>query len=108
MLIWLSLINYRRCDKQRIKLVTYEDSITIILEVSDAGAVGNVFENLTVTPIFGCGGYINGTSGSVVSISTPDFPRPYPAELNCIYDAFVCFSYRNYYLFKVDNSNKIL
>ncbi|KAF2362992.1 CUB domain [Trinorchestia longiramus] len=73
------------CGNKRISYLTYQDSVTVHLQVSQSGVAGRGF-SLRFTPIFACGGLLTGSPGDTVDIETPEFPEPYPRDLSCFWD----------------------
>lgn len=55
------------------------------MRVSPTGAQGRGF-TFTFRPIYACGGVIEGPIGTVTSIQTPRFGKPYPVDLFCAWN----------------------
>ncbi|XP_018018493.1 cubilin [Hyalella azteca] len=73
------------CGVRAVRYLTYQDSVTVALNVSVGGAEGRGFM-LRFSPIFACGGLLRGSPGEMVDIETPLFPEPYPRDLSCAWE----------------------
>lgn len=70
----------RYCNNEVIDFRTTEDIVVIEFFVGINGASGVGFQ-LTVSPHYLCGGMID----LETPITSPDFPEPYPRDINCVW-----------------------
>ncbi|KAK7078814.1 hypothetical protein SK128_010616 [Halocaridina rubra] len=70
----------RYCNEEEIDFKTTEDIIVIEFVVGGNGASGMGFQ-LMVSPHYLCGGLVELED----PITTPDFPEPYPRDINCVW-----------------------
>jgi len=83
-----SAIKQKLCGTKKISYVTYQDFVSITLRVSENGAQGKGF-SFTVTPFYGCGGYLRGSAGSELELNSPSLSsqdgQTYPNDIFCMW-----------------------
>jgi len=79
-----SSIKQKLCGTKKISYVTYQDFVSITLRVSENGAQGKGF-SFTVTPFYGCGGFLRGTVGSELALNSPAQGQSYPDNIFCMW-----------------------
>uniref|UniRef100_A0A6A7FNG1 Cubilin-like n=1 Tax=Hirondellea gigas TaxID=1518452 RepID=A0A6A7FNG1_9CRUS len=78
-------VTQKLCGTRSISYLTYQDSVTVQLQLSVSGAAGRGF-SITFSPVLACGGLVSGPVGTKTTLQTPLFPRPYPLDLSCTWD----------------------
>ncbi|XP_042894341.1 uncharacterized protein LOC122268133 [Penaeus japonicus] len=68
------------CGQKHVSFHTSGDAVNIKLNVGAGGAVGKAF-TLLVQPHYLCGG----TVSAPTTISSPDYPGPYPRDILCVW-----------------------
>ncbi|XP_071521106.1 cubilin-like [Panulirus ornatus] len=69
------------CGKQNIDFHTTEDTITIEMKLEDISTHESHFI-LIIKPHYLCGGLVDVET----NITTPDYPKPYPRDIMCLWD----------------------